>query len=328
MKNLVASFPQQLSEALDIAGQATFRTPEAEFRNVLIAGMGGSGIGATYVRTLVQENCAAPVTVVNDYDIPAWADHHTLAIVSSYSGNTEETIAAFHRMQEAGTRPVVISSGGTLLEAAQQMDLDHIVLPGGWPAPRACLGYSLVSLLTVLNRHSLIPADFSSWVQRAVILLNKDQDDIRQRAGQLAGFLAERMPVLYSSPELEPVAIRFRQQLAENSKILSWHHAIPEMNHNEIVGWHQAYPEAAAVFLSQRGMHPRNRMRMDFVKEITGRYAGATIEIQARGESLLERMIYLTHLADWCSVSLAELRGVDVMAIKSIDALKSFLADA
>lgn len=326
MNDLVASFPDQLRDALTIAGKTTFQTPPAEFRNVLIAGMGGSGIGAMYARALVQATCAAPVTVVNDYQIPVWADHHTLGIVSSYSGNTEETIAAFLQMRESGLRPVVITSGGALLEHARSEHLDHIQLPGGWPAPRACLGFSLVSILTVLNRHSLIAADFSAKTEAAAALLEAEQEDIQQRASHLAGFLAGKMPVLYSTPELEPVAVRFRQQLAENSKILSWHHAIPEMNHNEIVGWHQTYPDTAAIFLSHRDMHPRNRMRMDFVKEITGRYASATIEIRSKGASLLERALYLTHLADWCSVYLAEIRGVDVMAIQSIDALKSFLA--
>lgn len=326
MKDLVASFPNQLREALDIAGEATMQPPAAEIRNVLIAGMGGSGIGAVYARSLVQNSCPAPVTVVNDYNIPACADHHTLGIVSSYSGNTEETIAAFHRMLEAGIRPVVISSGGALLESARQESLNHIQLPGGWPAPRACLGYSLVSILSVLNSYNLIESAFADQVRDSADLLDASQDDIRQRAGQLAGFLMNKVPILYTSPELEPVAVRFRQQLAENSKVLAWHHVIPEMNHNEIVGWHQRFPESAVLFLSHRDMHPRTRMRMDFIREITGRYAGATIELKAKGDSLLSHMIYLTHLADWCSVFLAEQRNVDVMAIKSIDALKDFLA--
>lgn len=326
MKDLVASFPQQLREALDIGREADLHSSDAEIRHVVIAGMGGSGIGARYVAALAAGICAAPITVLSDYDIPAWVDHHTLGIASSYSGNTEETLSAFTKMREAGAKPVVVSSGGSLLETARREGLDHIALPPGRPAPRACLGYSLINLLFVLHHQGLIPPDFIAQTEAAISLLEREQGDIQQRAGQLASFLSKRLPVLYTTPELEPVAVRFRQQLAENAKMLAWHHVIPEMNHNEIVGWHQDYPEVGVLFLRHRGAHPRNQIRLDFVREITSRYAASTIELHAKGDSLLEKVLYLTHFADWTSVYLADERGVDVMSIKAIDYLKAVLA--
>lgn len=326
MKDLVESFPQQLRDALQIGREAEMKPADSEIRHVVIAGMGGSGIGARYVSALVSDSCAAPISVISDYNIPAWVDHHTLGIASSYSGNTEETLAAFLKMREAGSKPVVVSSGGRLLDMAQSERIDHIALPSGWPAPRACLGLSLINLLYVLHYQDLIPPDFIGQTEKAIALLEEEQPDIKQRASQLAGFLDSQLPVLYTTPELEPVAVRFRQQLAENSKILAWHHVVPEMNHNEIVGWHQEYPRAGVIFLRHRQAHARNQIRMDFVKEITARYAASTIELQAKGDSLLEKMLYLTHFADWTSVYLADQHGVDVMSIKAIDYLKAILA--
>jgi glucose/mannose-6-phosphate isomerase len=125
---------------------------------------------------------------------------------------------------------------------------------------------------------------------------------------------------------MEPVAVRLRQQINENSKALCWHHVVPEMNHNELVGWTEKNENLAVLYLRNDDDYSRNVVRMDINKKIIGQYAGDIIEVYSKGESLAEKALYLVHLGDWISWYLAELRGVDALEVNVIDFLKGELA--
>jgi glucose/mannose-6-phosphate isomerase len=326
MYQLIQSFPAQLREALSLAAAITVRPPDREFHQIVVAGMGGSGIGADFVAAFIRQACKIPSLVVKDYELPAYVDDHTLLIASSYSGNTEETLAACEQALDRKARVVAITSGGKLAQLAQSNGWDLAPLPPGQPAPRACLGYSLVAQLSVLVKMGFAAPAILEEVAAAAELLEADQELFHEKAQQIAGFLRDKITVIYSTSPLEPVALRFRQQLAENAKMLAWHHVIPEMNHNELVGWRRDQPGLVAMFLRYSGESPSNKLRMQITREVVSEFASGRMEITGKGESLAEQALFLVHLFDWVSYYLAELQGLDAMEIKIIDYLKEEIA--
>lgn len=324
MKDLVANFPKQLQEALTIAQNAKISAPK-KIDNILITGLGGSGIGGTNVAELAIKVAKVPVSISKDYFIPAFVSENTLVIVCSYSGNTEETISAMQQAMQKKAQFVCITSGGKVKEIAEQNNFDLIVIPGGFP-PRSCMGYSLVQLLHVFEAKQIANLNYRKEVETAIALLNEKQADINQKAKQYAEKLHGKMPVIYSLGNTEGLAVRFRQQINENSKMLCWHHVIPEMNHNELVGWAGGNKNIAVCVLRTGFDYERNVARLNINKEIFAKYTDTVFEIMAEGNSPLVQSIYLIHLTDWVSCYLADLKNVDPTEVKVIDFLKGSLA--
>lgn len=326
MDKLISKFPDQLIEALEIGENANIKPHTLPINKVYVAGLGGSGIGADFVKSFIRNECPVPYTVGKGYHIPQYVDENTLAICSSYSGNTEETLNSYEQMLARGCKVVIISSGGKLIEEAKQRGFDYIQVPDNWPSPRACLGYSIVQQLYILHALDLIDGSFKSQMRSAIDLIRFDVDDIKKSAKQVADRIHDKTPVIYSTDRIEAVAVRLRQQINENAKMLCWHHVIPEMNHNELVGWTEKHPGLAVIYLRNRDDYKRNQVRMEINQEIISKYTDTIIDIFSKGNSLIEKSIYLVHLGDWISWYLSELKGADAIEIKVIDYLKSELA--
>lgn len=325
MKELVENFPLQLDQAVGIADQAQLPVDEREIRNVVIAGLGGSGIGGTIVSELAFAACPVPVVVTKGYFIPEFTNRESLVIVSSYSGNTEETIACMHQAFAKGAMVCCITSGGEIATYAKKNNLGLILIPGGMP-PRSCLGFSLTQLIRVMIQYRLLPSDGIETIRRSADLLRKEQQSICNVARELAGKILGKTPVIYCTTPYEGVAVRLRQQLNENSKILCWHHVIPEMNHNELVGWAGGNEEMAVLFLHDKEDYERNLYRMELNRQIIAKYTPHIFDVFAKGDSLLAKYLYLIHLGDWISVELAALRGVDAIEVNVINFLKGELS--
>lgn len=326
MQELIERFVPQVYEALEIGQKATIHPHSSEIQNVFISGMGGSGIGANFVQDFVRDVAKVPVMVGKGYSIPSWINVNTLAIVSSYSGNTEETLACFEQLLHTGAKIVAVSSGGKIIELAKQHNLDHIILPGGWPSPRACLGFSFTQQMCILNKLDIIPDELIHQIRSGNQLLESDSDNIQEKARHIAQILQDKIPVIYTTDRMEAVAIRFRQQVNENAKMLCWHHVIPEMNHNELVGWRNPYQQMGVIVFRNRDDVPRNAARIDINKTIITEYTNTWIEIYSKGNSLIEKSMYLVHLGDWISMHLSIFRNVDPDEIKVIDYLKEELS--
>lgn len=326
MDKMIARFPEQLSEALRLAQDVSLQKHAAPLRSVFISGLGGSGIGGNFVQEFVRPVCKLPVIVSKGYQTPGWINKHTLAICSSYSGNTEETLSTLEQLLQTGAQVVCIASGGKLLEIAKQRGLDYVQVPGGWSSPRACLGFSIVAQLAVFRAARLIPLKLLTQVSAAQKMLAKDQAAIQKSARKLAASLLGKTPVLYAADHNEAVAVRWRQQINENAKMLCWHHVVPEMNHNELVGWRDNRPDVAVIWLRNKDDFQRTSIRMDINKGVVGDLADASVEVWSKGKSPIEKALYLVHLGDWMSFYLAELRQVDPVEIKVIDFLKGELA--
>ena len=220
---------------------------------------------------------------------------------------------------------VCITSGGEVLDIAKEQNLNHIIIPGGMP-PRACLGYSLTQLFYVLNHYGIIGNSFEGDLEASIKLLENDKDNILEEARSIATKLFNKTPIIYSTTSTEGVAVRFRQQLNENAKMLCWHHVFPEMNHNELVGWRKQNNELAIVIFRNDTDYDRVQKRIEICKEIFTKYASTIIEVHSKGDSPLEKAIYLIHLGDWVSWFLSDLNKLDAMEIDVINHLKGELA--
>ena len=323
MKELIAKFPAQLIEALEIGEKADIHGHSRPINKVFIAGLGGSGIGGDFVAAFIKDECKVPVLVGKSYHLPAFIDENTLYIASSYSGNTEEVLHATTEAQKTGAQIVIIASGGKLLQLAQEKTYDCIALPPDYPSPRACLGFSMVAQLSIMHKLGIISRSALDQIKSSVDLLKYDQDEIKSKALKVAKLISGKTPIIYVSDRMEAVALRFKQQINENAKTLSWYNVIPEMNHNELVGWSEMHNDAAVIYFRNKDDFKRNALRIDISKEIIAKHTHTVIEIFSKGQSLVEKSMYFTHLGDWISLYLAELKPVDPSEIKVIDFLKT-----
>jgi glucose/mannose-6-phosphate isomerase len=326
MKTLVQNFSKQLTEAIRIGNSATLTPSKNKIKNVLICGLGGSGIGGSIVAELAAGNATVPINVAKGYFIPAYVNGETLVIISSYSGNTEETLNCMEQAIEMGAKVVAVTSGGKVLEASKTKGFDCIAIPGGMP-PRACLGYSLTQLFFILGFHKIINNDYKADLEAAVKLIDSEEWNIITEATEIAAKIKGKIPVIYATTYNEGVAIRFRQQLNENSKILCWHQVVPEMNHNELVGWTEKNDNLSVLFFLDKNDYSRNLARVDINKEVMKKYTTSITEIWSKGNTPIERAIYFVHLGDWISVLLGESRGVDLMEVNVINQLKAKLSE-
>lgn len=325
MKQLVQNFPSQLQEAMIIGQNYRFLTAKRSFANVVLTGLGGSGIGGTIAQNYLYDKLKVPFYVNKDYHLPAFVGKDSLVIVSSYSGNTEETLNALKLASKAKATIICITSGGKISEIAKKKKLDCILLPSGMP-PRACLGYSMLQVLYTLQHFDLIDVPFEKEIKASIKLLKNEQRSIQAKARALAKKMVGKTPIIYSSADYEGVAIRFRQQINENGKMLCWHHAIPEMNHNELVGWRDKDDNKIVIILRNDSDYERIQLRMDINKNIIKQYTKNIVEVISTGKTYWEKAFYLIHLTDWVSVYLAEYREHDAVEVKVIDYLKGELA--
>jgi glucose/mannose-6-phosphate isomerase len=325
MNTLIAEFPQNISEALEIASNAKISTPSNEIRNVLICGMGGSGIGGRMVAKWLEDELPIPVAFAQDYGIPGFVSENTLVIGSSYSGNTEETLSSVELALEKGAHLIGITSGGKLQSLCQDNGYDVVVVPGGNP-PRSALAYSLVQLLHIFAELGLSSKARLEEMAKARDLIVSEQDSIRAIGREMAQFIHGNVAIFYGTTDYEPVLVRARQQFNENGKNLGWSHAIPEMNHNELVGWGGGDDRFALVVLETEDVHPRNAKRLEITKATIAKKTKHLMTVQAKGGSRIERSIYLTNIVDWASLYITDLNGADPIDIVIIDYLKDELA--
>lgn len=325
MRRLVKEFTSQLTEALEIGKNTNLKAPKNTINNIVITGLGGSGIGGKIATQLVADQLKVPAVINNDYSLPKFVNENSLVIVSSFSGNTEETLEALQSAQEANAEIACITAGGKLAQIANDNNYNLLVLPTAF-SPRAMLTYSVIQQLFLFHHYGFINNEFINDTQETVKLLDAEVNDIMAVAKQTANALFEKTTVAYSEASMEGVITRFRQQINENSKSLAWEHVFPEMNHNELVGWAGGKDEYAVLIFRSSFEHSRSSVRINISKDIFKKYTSTVLEFNAKGDTLLSQSFYHILLGDWISVYLAELNKVDDVEVKVIDFLKAELA--
>ncbi len=324
MKQFISNFTNQLSEAKLIGEKLEKNANTEDIQNVIICGLGGSGIGGKIISKIAESRCKKPVLTYNSYALPAFVDSKTLVIISSYSGDTEETVSAFKEALKRNSKIICITSGGEVEKIAQENSIPVLVVPGGNP-PRAMLTYSLTQLLFIFQQYSLIDIDAASEINNSISLLDKEVNEIKKEAKKIANEVKNTTVLIYSDASFEGVGTRFKQQLNENTKTLAFSNVIPEMNHNELLGWQGGNKSFSALFLRNSTDHKRNQLRMDISKSNISKRANTCIEIYSKGNSEIERVYYFILMTDWISIFLAEEYDVDTIEIKVIDSLKNEL---
>lgn len=337
MLELIESFPLQVSAARDIG--ARFKLPtgfKSPYRNVVCTGLGGSAIGADIARSYVAGEAKIPISVNRNYTLPRYVNKDSLVIVSSYSGNTEETLSAYRDARSKGAKIVGITSGGELEKEARTDGFPVIMIPAGLP-PRCALGYAFFPLLILLSKTRLIK-DKAREIDDTIDILNAMRKrrigfDVPEKANSAKAIAREiilKLPVIYAAQDhFDSVATRWRGQLAENSKTLASSHVLPEMTHNEIEGWENPkdlMPSLVVMMLRDKDDHPRISKRMRIVSEIIASGKVKVIDVRSVGKGLLSRIFSLIYMGDFVSFYLAILNKRDPTPVDRIGSLKERLA--
>lgn len=321
----VLAIPDHLRDALWRVESA--RIAPADAAGLLVCGMGGSAIGGDLAAAVLGERLRRPLLTIRDYGLPSWASAEWAVLCSSYSGETEETLACFGAAGDLGARRIVASTGGALVEAARAGEVPVIGLPGLLPAPRVGVAYMLVCAAEVAAVAGVAPR-VGEEIEAAAGFLEQRSEELRSRAGEVAAALEGALPIVYGADLTAPVARRWKTQVNENAKLPSFFVGLPEADHNDICGW-DGVPttgaRAAAVMLEDAGQHPRVRRRFELTAAAIEAAGAPAIRLEASGESRSERLLWTLMLGDLVSLELAEARGVDPLPINSIESLKSAL---
>ncbi len=336
MYGLIYEFPSQLRHALSIAGELPLPPFKiSEIKNVVVTGMGGSAIGGDLARSYLSAELKFPFSIVRNYTLPRFIDESSLVFVSSYSGNTEETLSAYDAARKVRAKIVCISSNGELLKRCDKDRFPYLKIPPGYP-PRAALGYSFVPILVLLERMGFVSGKIEE-LEKTIEFLSSAREKYGMEIGtepnpakKIAKELFGKLPIVYSGCEhFDAVGYRWKGQICENSKMLCFNNVFPEFNHNELVGWETLFglqEKIVVVMLKDQQDHGQIKTRMDIVKGMIRKKGVETIEVQSQGENLLSRIFSLIQLGDFVSFYLAILNQVDPTPVKPIDYLKSELA--
>jgi glucose/mannose-6-phosphate isomerase len=330
----IEGFADQLRGGGRIAAPLLAGVAHDRPRRVVLCGMGGSAIAGELLASLIDREGAAPMHVVRHYEPPAWITPEDLLIFSSYSGETEETLAAYRALRPLGARVAVLSTGGTLAAWAQADGVPVARLPGGHP-PRAALGYSFATLVHlaehvgVLSRGGERLSAAASAVERVSARCARSVAPARNPANTLASRLAGRAVLLMANARtLGPAAVRWKGQLNENAKHLAWASLLPEANHNEVDSFLHPRPMLdglAALFLRDPGDHARVAKRFEWL----GRYLrrrGVRVEtVTPEGGDAMERLLVAVAWGDFVSYYLALRNGADPSALPGVTSLKKAL---
>ena len=325
MRSLIQAFPDQMRKAWEIAQNSPIDLGYWSPGSVLILGMGGSGISGAIASNMLSGSSPVPVVANNDYRVPAWTGENTLVVACSYSGNTEETLAALEAAEERGARIVAITSGGKLGALCDEKGWPSVRIPGGEP-PRSQFGFAFTSVMHVLHAVGLVSDGQHAAFGSVADHLTANQANCIERAEALADLVQDRNILLYADTAQEGLAIRWRQQLNENSKLLCSHHVFPEMNHNELVGWESGDEHCVAVLVRTTDDHTRTQLRMDITAKIFQDQGADVIEVEPDGPNRWAQLLDAVWVGDWMSLVLAERAEVDPVDIRFIDHLKNTLA--
>jgi glucose/mannose-6-phosphate isomerase len=327
----ILGLPDQLRDAMWRVESASLEPHDAP-GGLVVAGMGGSAIGGALARAVLGDRASRPIVLARGYALPGWTTPDTTVLCSSYSGNTEETLAVYEAAGALGARRIVATTGGKLAEAARAERVPVIPIPGGFQ-PRAAVAYALVVSLEVAGlcgAGERLHAEIDVAAAHAERLVHEWSPDGPDNclAKELARGLHGTVPQVAGAGLTAPVAYRWKTQINENAKIPCFTHELPELDHNELVGWEGAgqLGRFSAVFLDDSDLHPRIRQRIELTRGLIAGQAAATYRVESVGETRAERLVSLVLLGDLVSLYLAVLRGVDPSPVHLIERLKGALA--
>jgi glucose/mannose-6-phosphate isomerase len=323
---LINTFQQVESAWNNKIDTGTFK--DKKYNSIVVTGLGGSAISADLMSNFLGGELDIPFVVNRNYHLPAFANKNTLLIVSSYSGNTEETISVLNEGLKKKCNIICITTGGRIEKIDLENNIPIVKIIPGFQ-PRYSLGLSFFSLLKILQEFNIIASQdkvvskiISLWKEKGIQLSNEPNQAIDIARG-LIGFI----PVIYSAADVtSAIGYRFKCQFNENSKLNAFHNVIPELNHNEIIGW-ESFQEkqfnAKLILILDKTYHPQIKKRFDITASLI---SSEKIYLESNEEDFKLRLMDLVYLGDWISYYLALFRGFDPTEIENINILKEKLA--
>ena len=332
MWSATAGLPEQVEAAVSAVRGLTDLPGHERVENVVVLGMGGSGIAGDVLVAAAAPFMPVPVTVVKGYEPPDFVGPGSLVFAVSFSGDTEETVEAAAGAYEAGASLVVVAGGGTLVSLAGEWDVPVVPVPAGIPQPRAALGALAIPPLMLLEEIGLFPGA-SQWVDQAVDQLRARRDELVRpgsRAEDLARRIGRTIPLVHSSGALgAAAALRWKAQINENAKCPAFFNVYPELCHNELAGWGQNGDATrqliTLVNLRHDAEHPQVSRRFDLVADVLREVVADIVEVRAAGEGDLAQLLDLALIGDFVSLHLAGQEGIDPGPIPVLDELKQRL---
>lgn len=335
MWDATAGLPEQLAaavaraEAADLSGV----DPAAGWSEVVVCGMGGSGIAGDVLAALAWTRMQLPVTVVKSYRLPVRVGRRALVVAVSCSGATEETLAAAADAWERGATVVTVSGPGLLARAAEEAGSPVVAVPAGIPEPRAALGALAAPPLVVLERLGLLPG-MRDLLAQTVEILQQSRDMLVQPgsvAEHLARQIGRTIPLVHGAPGPTGVAaLRWKTQVNENAKAPAFWALQPELCHNEVAGWGQhgdvTRQALTLVQLRYGGEDPRVSRRSRLVRELVREVTANVLEVRTDAESDVAALFDLCLLGDFVSLHLAAAEGVDPGPVPVLGDLKRAMA--
>tara|TARA_B100000900_G_scaffold339837_1_gene302459 strand:+ start:2759 stop:3802 length:1044 start_codon:yes stop_codon:yes gene_type:complete len=322
-RKFIDDFETSISRVIDIDS-------DQDWAGVLCLGMGGSGAGGMFLSTLADNSGGLPFVVWRDYGLPSWWGPEWLVIATSYSGNTEETISGIQEALDSGGTVIGISSGGEMKEILSNSNGSLFISVPGGQMPRSAFGHLFGTQLSVCWSLGIMEKPSSKEINDMIQRLRSSSIEFDISGGnglviKMAESMLDNQIGIIAPTILISAARRFANQLNENSDVFARPSELPEMNHNEIVAWASTNNyKHSIIYFSCEGIHPRVLSRMSWMLENIENHNSWIIDCE--GESLLERLLYASHISDWISIALALLRGVDPSEMASIDELKSFIS--
>jgi len=335
MFEATAGLPEQAAAAVG-PSRGLDGLPEREYvENVVVLGMGGSGIAGDLMVAVAGPFLPVPVVVVKSYDRPDFVGPGSLVFAISFSGDTEETVEAAGEAASAGASLVAVTSGGELAKLADEWGAPVVSVPSDIPQPRAALGAMAVPPLIVLEEIGLFQGA-AQWVAQAVDQLARRRDALVRPgslAEEIAGRIGRTVPLVYAAHSLgATAALRWKTQVNENAKSPAFFSVFPELCHNEIAGWGQngdvTRQLITLVNLRHDAEHPQVLRRVAFVSELLREVVSDVLEVRAQGEGDLAQLLDLILVGDFVSLHLAAREGIDPGPVPVLEDLKRRLAEA
>jgi len=334
MYGVISNMPDQIREAVKLAEDFSVNIDAGSISSILFAGMGGSAIGGDLVRSILEDECKLPISVVRNYKLPVWAGESTLTLVSSYSGNTEETLSAYKDALKKGCKIICLTTGGKLQELADNDDVPVLIIPAGLP-PRGAIAYSSISWLLIFASLGII-SDSSNEIAAMASDLEKvikDYGNYDSAQDNLPLTVARKavgqIPLIYiSTGSFSVIGKRWANQIQENAKMLAYTNELPEMNHNEIMGWHltgQSKESVLPIFIISNNHHPRVNLRLDITSKLVENKRGEVVRINPTGDKLILQLFSLIVLGDFMSYYLSLLNHINPGPVDIITELKEQL---
>ena len=302
---------------------------DSDWSGVICLGMGGSGAGGRFLKSLADSEGGLPFVVWSDYGLPSWWGPDWLVLATSYSGDTEESLDGVRVALESGGTVIGVSSGGRLSEILEDSDECALLPVLAGQAPRSAFGHIFGAQLAVSWALGLLPSPNADEISGMLGRLRaaSSRADLVGGDGMsetMARSMQDRDIGIVSPAELGPAGYRFSCQINENSDGFANPSSVPEMNHNEIVAWSSEGASRALIVLTSEGMHPRTQARVGWM--LDNIESEVVWRIECEGESLLERLLYAAHVTDWVSIALALVNGINPSEMAAIDSLKAHLA--